>query len=107
MSHCFTKSILVEKTPVATVKRPWGSFKQYANSSDCMVSLMTVLLGQRLCLQSRSERAELCIVLADGVVVPVPARCVDLRLPSVTGGNPTSSAMRTISNGRRRATQAC
>lgn len=107
MSYSITKSIRVENPPVALVKRPWGSFKRYANNSDCMVSLMTVLPGQRLCMQSHSERAELWIVLAVGVVVPVPARCVDLRFPSVTGSNPTSSVMRTISNGRRRATHAC
>ena len=60
-----------QKPPVAFVERPWGSFKQYALNQDCTVSLMTVLPGQRLSLQSHTGRAELWIVLDDGAVVQV------------------------------------
>ncbi|MBM3852265.1 MAG: cupin domain-containing protein [Verrucomicrobia bacterium] len=66
-----TKPIPAAKPPVAFVERPWGSFKQYAFNSDCTVSLMTVLPGQRLSLQSHTGRAELWIVLDDGAVVQV------------------------------------
>src|SRR5208337_1726403 len=60
-----------EKPPVATVQRPWGSFKQFAHNCDSTVSLMSVLPGQRLSLQSHTGRAELWIVLDDGAVVQV------------------------------------
>jgi mannose-1-phosphate guanylyltransferase/mannose-6-phosphate isomerase len=53
------------------VERPWGSFKQYAFNTDCTVSLMTVLPGQRLSLQSHTGRAELWIVLDDDAVIQV------------------------------------
>jgi mannose-1-phosphate guanylyltransferase/mannose-6-phosphate isomerase len=66
-----TKPIPAEKPAVAFVERPWGSFKQFAFNQDCTVSLMTVLPGQRLSLQSHTGRAELWIVLDDGAVVQV------------------------------------
>jgi mannose-6-phosphate isomerase len=71
MSTYVTKPIPAEKPPVSFVERPWGSFKQYAHNRDCTVSLMTVLPGQRLSLQSHTGRAELWIVLDDGAVVQV------------------------------------
>ena len=69
MSSYVVKPIPAEKPSISYVERPWGSFKQYANNSDCTVSLMTVLPGQRLSLQSHTGRAELWIVLDDGAVV--------------------------------------
>jgi mannose-6-phosphate isomerase len=66
-----TKPIPDQKPAVAFVERPWGSFKQYANNRDCTVSLMTVLPGQRLSLQSHTGRAELWIVLDPGAQVQV------------------------------------
>ena len=69
MNTFVTKPIPAEKPAVSFVERPWGSFKQYANNRDCTVSLMTVLPGQRLSLQSHSGRAELWIVIDDGAVV--------------------------------------
>ena len=66
-----TKPIPDEKPAVGFVERPWGSFKQYALNSDCTVSLMAVLPGQRLSLQSHTGRAELWIVLDDGARVQV------------------------------------
>jgi len=63
--------IPAEKPAVSHVERPWGSFKQYAHNRPCTVSLMTVLPGQRLSLQSHRGRAELWIVLDDGAVVQV------------------------------------
>lgn len=66
-----TKPIPPEKPPIACVTRPWGSFKQYAHNRECTVSLMTVLPGQRLSLQSHTGRAELWIVLDDGAVVQI------------------------------------
>lgn len=66
-----TKPIPNEKPAVGFVERPWGSFKQFANNRDCTVSLMTVLPGQRLSLQSHTGRAELWIVIDDGAVVQV------------------------------------
>ena len=52
MTDYVTKPIPADKPPVSFVERPWGSFKQYAHNRDCTVSLMTVLPGQRLSLQS-------------------------------------------------------
>lgn len=54
---------------IGHVLRPWGSFRQYAHNAECTVSLMTVLPGQRLSLQSHRGRAELWIVLDDGARV--------------------------------------
>ena len=66
-----TKPIPAEKPPVGFVERPWGSFKQFAFNQDTTVSLMTVLPGQRLSLQSHTGRAELWIVIDDGAVVQI------------------------------------
>ena len=66
-----TKPIPAEKPPVGFVERPWGSFKQFAFNQECTVSLMTVLPGQRLSLQSHTGRAELWIVIDEGAVVCV------------------------------------
>ncbi len=64
-----THSIPTEQPPITLVKRPWGSFKHFAHNRACTVSLMTVLPGQRLSLQSHTGRAELWIVLDDGATV--------------------------------------
>ncbi|HXO74228.1 MAG TPA: phosphomannose isomerase type II C-terminal cupin domain, partial [Puia sp.] len=53
------------------VTRPWGTFKQFASNEDCTVSLMSVLPGQRLSLQSHTGRAELWIVIDEGALVQV------------------------------------
>lgn len=66
-----TKFIPEEKPEVKRVERPWGSFAQYANNEDCTVSLMAVLPGQRLSLQSHTGRGELWIVIDDGSVIQV------------------------------------
>jgi len=66
-----TKPIPADKPAVDFVERPWGSFKQYAFNQDCTVSLMTVLPGQRLSLQSHTGRAERWIVLDEGALVQV------------------------------------
>lgn len=71
MSSYRTKNIPPEKPEVTFVSRPWGTFKQYANNEDSTVSLMTVLPGKRLSLQSHTGRAELWIVIDDGVIVQV------------------------------------
>src|SRR5580765_5595784 len=71
MSNYITKPIPETKPEVKLVTRPWGSFKQFASNQDCTVSLMTVLPGQRLSLQSHTGRAELWVVLDDGAVVQV------------------------------------
>lgn len=71
MTDYATKPIPAEKPDVGLVERPWGSFKQFANNRECTVSLMTVLPGQQLSLQSHSGRAELWIVIDDGAVVQV------------------------------------
>ena len=71
MSSTSDYTIPAEKPPVKFVERPWGSFKQFANNEPCTVSLMTVLPGQRLSLQSHTGRAELWIVIDDGAVVQV------------------------------------
>jgi mannose-6-phosphate isomerase len=71
MTNYVTKPIPAEKPQVGFVERPWGSFKQFAFNCDCTVSLMTVLPGQRLSLQSHTGRAELWIVMDDGAVVQV------------------------------------
>jgi mannose-1-phosphate guanylyltransferase/mannose-6-phosphate isomerase len=71
MTNYVTKPIPEKMPPVATVNRPWGSFKQYANNEDVTVSLMHVEPGQRLSLQSHTGRAELWIAVTDGAVVQV------------------------------------
>lgn len=71
MTDYKTKKIPANKPEVKFVERPWGSFKQFANNEDSTVSLMTVLPGQRLSLQSHTGRAELWIVLDDDAVVQV------------------------------------
>ena len=71
MNNYVTKPIPAEKPSVGFVERPWGTFKQYAHNRDCTVSLMTVLPGQRLSLQSHVGRAELWIVIDDGAAVQV------------------------------------
>ena len=71
MSNYITKPIPGIKPEVKFVTRPWGSFRQFANNEDCTVSLMTVLPGQRLSLQSHTGRAELWIVIDDGAIVQV------------------------------------
>lgn len=60
-----------DKPEVSFVERPWGSFKQFANNEPCTVSLMTVLPGQRLSLQSHTGRAELWIVIDDNSTIQV------------------------------------
>lgn len=64
-----TDLIPAEKPTVGFVERPWGAFKQFANNEACTVSLMTVLPGQRLSLQSHTGRAELWIIIDDGAIV--------------------------------------
>jgi mannose-6-phosphate isomerase len=71
MSELVTKPIPDAKPDVAFVSRPWGTFKQFAFNEDCTVSLMSVLPGQRLSLQSHTGRAELWIVIDDGATVQV------------------------------------
>jgi mannose-1-phosphate guanylyltransferase/mannose-6-phosphate isomerase len=71
MTNYVTKPIPAEKPEPGYVERPWGSFKQFAHNKECTVSLMTVLPGQRLSLQSHSGRGELWIVIDDGAVVQV------------------------------------
>jgi len=71
MAEFKTKPIPESKPKASFVTRPWGSFYQYANNQDCTVSLMTVLPGQRLSLQSHTGRAELWIVIDDGAIVQV------------------------------------
>lgn len=74
MTHYVTKPIPPGPPPIRQVERPWGSFRQYAFNQDCTVSLMTVLPGRRLSLQSHTGRAELWIVLDEGAVVQVGDR---------------------------------
>lgn len=64
-----TKPIPSSSQEPSRVTRPRGSFSQYAFNQDCTVSLMTVLPGQRLSLQSRTQRAELWIVLEKSACV--------------------------------------
>jgi mannose-6-phosphate isomerase len=71
MTNYVTKAIPADKPAVGFVERPWGSFRQYAFNEDVTVSLMTVLPGQRLSLQSHTGRAELWIVLDAGCEVQV------------------------------------
>jgi mannose-6-phosphate isomerase len=80
MSKFLTKPILESKPEIKSVSRPWGFFKQYANNEDCTVSLMTVLPGQRLSLQSHTGRAELWIVIDDGAVVQVGDKICEYKM---------------------------
>jgi mannose-1-phosphate guanylyltransferase/mannose-6-phosphate isomerase len=71
MNNYVTKPVPAEKPAIGYVERPWGSFKQYAHNRDCTVSMMTLLPGQRLSLQSHTGRAELWVVIDGGAVVQV------------------------------------
>ena len=71
MPNYLTKPIPEKRPETKLVNRPLGSFRQFANNEDCTVSLMTVLPGQRLSLQSHTGRAELWIVIDDGAIVQV------------------------------------
>jgi mannose-6-phosphate isomerase len=71
MTNYVTKPIPAAKPPVDLVKRPWGSFRQFAHNQEVTVSLMSVNPQQRLSLQSHTGRAELWIVLDDGATVEV------------------------------------
>ncbi len=71
MSNYKTKPIPNQKPAISFIERPWGSFKQFANNEEVTVSLMMVLPGQRLSLQSHTGRAELWIVIDDGAIVQV------------------------------------
>ena len=79
MTNFVTKPIPDAPPAVELVERPWGSFKQYAHNRETTVSLMTVLPGQRLSLQSHTGRAELWIVLDDGAEVQVGAETLHPR----------------------------
>lgn len=59
------------KPNVKLINRLWGSFKQFANNEPCTVSLMTVLPGERLSLQSHTGRAEMWIVIDDNAAIQV------------------------------------
>jgi mannose-6-phosphate isomerase len=63
-----------EPIDVGEVTRPWGRFRQYAHNEPVTVSLMWVLPGQRLSLQSHRGRSELWIVLDEGAEVTVGER---------------------------------
>ncbi len=71
MADFKTKHIPENKPRISLVTRPWGSFSQYAHNRDCTISLMTVLPGRRLSLQSHTGRAELWIVMDEGAIVQV------------------------------------
>jgi mannose-6-phosphate isomerase len=71
MKNYRSKPIPDSKPEVLIVKRPWGSFKQFANNEECTISLMEVLPLERLSLQSHSRRAELWIVIDDDAVIQV------------------------------------
>ncbi|HAL83965.1 MAG TPA: mannose-6-phosphate isomerase [Mucilaginibacter sp.] len=71
MENFVTKPIPAKKPQTKHIKRPWGSFKQFAFNEDCTVSLMTVIPGQRLSLQSHTGRGELWIVIDDHALIQV------------------------------------
>ena len=71
MTDYATKPIPAQKPAVQFVKRPWGSFKQFAHNEEATISLMTVQPGQRLSLQSHTGRAELWIALDDHAIIQV------------------------------------
>jgi mannose-6-phosphate isomerase len=61
----------VDLPAIASVTRPWGSFRQYRHNGACTVSLMTVKPGQRLSFQSHCHRSELWIVLDEQCEVQI------------------------------------
>lgn len=71
MSEYVTKPIPDSQPSIPRVERPWGKFRQYAHNEEVTVSLMTVKPNQRLSLQSHTGRAELWVVLDDGVEIQV------------------------------------
>lgn len=79
MTCCVIPPIPDQKPDFDIIERPWGFFKQYAHNEVVTISLMSVKPGQRLSLQSHTGRAELWIVLDEGVVVQVGDNLFDAK----------------------------
>lgn len=52
---------------VKIVKKPWGSFKQFALNKKCTVKILEVNPGEELSLQSHKKRRERWYFLANGI----------------------------------------
>ena len=50
------------------VKRPWGSFKQFAKNKKCTVKIIEVKPNQTLSLQYHKKRKEIWYFLTPGIV---------------------------------------
>ena len=50
------------------VKRPWGSFKQFAFNEKCTVKIIEIKPNQELSLQKHKNRNELWYFLDKGIV---------------------------------------
>ena len=71
MTNYAIRPIPASKPEVASMERPWGYMKQYAHNQEVTVTLVHFQPGQRCSLQSHTGRAELWIILDDGVEVEI------------------------------------
>ncbi|MFA5076006.1 MAG: phosphomannose isomerase type II C-terminal cupin domain [Patescibacteria group bacterium] len=62
------------------VEKPWGSFDQYTLNEATTVKILTIKTGQRLSLQSHTQRTELWIALDVGLVVMVNDQEIKLQV---------------------------
>lgn len=54
-----------------TVKKPWGSFRQFVLNEPCTVKIITVERGQAISLQRHDGRSEFWRVLAGDPLVTI------------------------------------
>jgi mannose-1-phosphate guanylyltransferase/mannose-6-phosphate isomerase len=66
-----TKPIPTNKPEGTRIERPWGQMKQYAHNEEVTITVVHFKPGQRCSLQSHTGRAELWIILDEGVEVEI------------------------------------
>lgn len=71
MTDYATKPIPTTKPEATQIERPWGRMKQYAHNQEVTITVVHFKPGQRCSLQSHTGRAELWVILDDGVEVEV------------------------------------
>lgn len=71
MTNYATKPIPSTKPEATQIERPWGRMKQYAHNAEVTITFVQFKPGQRCSLQSHTGRAELWVILDDGVEVEI------------------------------------
>jgi len=69
-------SPLAPETQPETIhlSRPWGHMEQYALNTHASVKIVTVNAGAELSLQYHHQRAELWVMLDDGLIVELDGK---------------------------------